>query len=261
MKKHKIVLLFSSLIFAFLICVSSSYAWYIIYKDINNIQLQILQIDSQISLYQALDDNANGAPNKLDEDNTFKKDNSYVEYNYPYYIEDNAFAYVDTKYALSSDSSANTLFDISVDNACPSQIFTFKYEIINYCGMNNVINFDFLSSDDARLSCFEVRMMKINVNDATTINDIVKSYTYNNNEWKSFVSGEALSVVTDEDNFNIPPTSKVINKKNNVLEIRSGRCDLWLQIKMKDDVTQYENETISFPYARLTLKIEAPTQE
>ena len=52
-----------------------------------------------------------------------------------------------------------------------------------------------------------------------------------------------------------------LNKKNNVLEIRSGRCDLWLQIKMKDDVTQYENETISFPYARLTLKIEAPTQE
>lgn len=247
MKKKKYLLILS-LVLSSIIClgaVSVIFAWVVNADIMRKMEFQILQIDSAINFYRAKDENYNGVPDLLktnghelktyedkDEETTENKtENAYKAYQSPYYDEKYDFKLIDNKFMLSSDTSANTFTDISIENAAPSRVYTFKAEIINYSGLPVTLKCVYDQPDTTtHLDKLETRIGSVNPDGTVTILS----------DWKAFVTAAETPMC-----------------ENIKIEGATGenQLDLWLQIRMKPGATAPENTKISLPYFRSTLEI------
>ena len=248
MNKIKYILSFISLVCCTALAVVVVIAWYTNVYNIKDMDFEILQIDSVITMYEADDSNFNGAPDKLDSSDYGKYYNkeitSYVPYAYTYYTEEYDFNYLDQRYALSSDSTSNILNTVSINDAVPSKIYTYKYEIINYVGQENKLVFKFddysgLEGDTKKsaitnLSNFECRLGVVNSD----------SYTFTN--WTDFVTNGSYNGLTLKEDITVPSKTG---------DYSVGRLDIWLQIRMKATTTATFNN-FEFPENRIVLTAE-----
>lgn len=248
-----------------LLVISVTYAWFASYKYIGNMEFRILQIDSLVNMYVANDLNENGVPDLLSNENQNKylnlkkndpNNGNYLGYSNYYYKEKYNFSLIDSKYALSKDSSANTLQEITLDKMTPSKIYTIKFEVINYSTFENNLFFSFDSSNTLSLDFlkqFEVRFGNITVSNPNTDNE---SLSYNFTDWISFLNDDSTSYEGITINSaNNPYLLPIYNKYEGENIKRNGRLDFWLQLRIKDSATIENTNTFTLPNFRMTFEI------
>lgn len=248
MKKIRIVLYVVALTTAILAASYIGYAWYISVDRMTDMRFNILQIDSLVTLYEANDDNFNGVPNLVTEGNQNKyyrpEADAQVAYEKMYYTENYSFDYIDQRYALSQDSQANLLNQITISNAAPSKIYGYKFEIINYVGLENNLQFEFITdtgytANTTILQDFEARL------------GIVDSQAHVIfGAWTSFSDGSTYS------GFSLNPLANTMTIPATTGTLNVGRLDLWLQIRIKPEATNDQLTNFVLPKYRLTLSCE-----
>ena len=68
MKKSKLIMSLISVIFSIALITFMTYAWYINIDTSKDMEFEILQIQSLVSMYEGVDLNHNGLPDKLSND-------------------------------------------------------------------------------------------------------------------------------------------------------------------------------------------------
>ncbi len=256
MKIVKFVIEVTALVVTLTTLITSIIAWYIVIDNVNDMNFNILQIDSMVTLYEANDNNFNGVPNLQSSENIDKYYNAYQEegrvvgyvgYTNKYHTENYSFNYLDQRYALSADSSANLLNTITLTNVAPSKIYTYKFEITNYSGLNNDLTFGFdaeagYTPVPNSLKDFDVR-----------IGIVGSDATVNFCDWTNFCTEN--SGTYSYSNFNLNPLSETMSIEATTGDLSVGRLDLWLQIRANSSSTQNFAELI-LPQYRITLSCE-----
>ena len=248
MKKIRIIL---SIVTLTIVLITGSYfvyAWYVSVDRMTDMQFNILQIDSLVTLYEANDDNYNGVPNLVDQGNQNKyyrpEANAQVAYEKMYYTENYSFDYIDQRYALSQDSQANLLNQITIVDAAPSKIYGYKFEIINYVGLENDLTFEFITettytANPTVLKDFEVRL---------GIVDSSANVTFG--AWTSFSDGTTFS------GFALNPLNTTMTVPATTGTLNVGRLDLWMQIRIKADSVNDDLTNFKLPKYRITLSCQ-----
>ena len=248
MKKLRIVLYVVTLATLALATFFIGYAWYVSVDRMTDMRFNILQIDSLVTLYEANDDNFNGVPNLVDSGNQNKyyrpEANAQVAYEKMYYTENYSFDYIDQRYALSQDSQANLLNQITITDAAPSKIYGYKFEIINYVGLENDLEFEFITESSYQanttiLKDFEARLGIVD----STANVTFSSWT----DFSDGLSYTGFSLNPLQNTMTIPATTGTLNV---------GRLDLWLQIRIKPEATNSQITNFKLPKYRLSLSCE-----
>lgn len=250
-----------------------TYAWYFSGDETSALEFQVLQIDSVVTVYDAIDINDNGVPDLLaangQENGTYQYTEydeegagttSYVTYDLPYYVETHDFNYHDTTLVLEEDSVANTFQAITLEDVAPSKIYTIKYALANYNFATNVISFSFDKTSTSgspvsvenELKWFRMRLGKVDQNGDITFGD-----------WETFAftADGSLAYTTDaygnSSTASISPGSGVVTIDPYTGIIGSGRLDVWLQIQcLADTPNELQNKTIVFPDFRITFDAE-----
>lgn len=251
-KKLNIILPGVALIATLITFISLVVAWYLSIDVTKDMNFNILQIDSQVTLYQAEDINYNGVPDLLTSNtasvDTYYNQNAnegagaFVEYKYPYYTENYYFNYVSEKYALSEDSSANLFETVTLNNVVPSKVYTFKFEITNYVGLQNNLVFAFdqdSTIDTTKLKDFDVRLGSI-----SSTGEI--SFT----AWTNFCTESNGSYTYSGLELNPENSTMTIPAQTNSYSV--GRKDLWLQIRVNKNATTPVTNFV-LPKYRMTL--------
>ena len=248
MKKYKIIICLVALATVIISAIFITYAWYINVDRVTDMRFNILQIDSLVTLYEANDDNFNGVPNLVEtgnENKYFKPEaNAQVDYEKMYYDENYSFDYVDQRYALSQDSQANLLNSITISDAAPSKIYGYKFEVINYVGLDNTLQFEFISetgytANPTILKDFEARLGIVDAN---------ANVSFSN--WTSFSDGTSYS------GFELNPLANPITIPATTGTLNVGRLDLWLQIRIKPSATNDQISDFNLPKYRITLSCQ-----
>ena len=255
MKKINLIFSIAALAFTAITVVTLLYAWYITADRVDDMEFNILQIDSLVTLYEADDSNYNGVPNLSSDENINKYYNpeasAHVPYQMQYYNEKYSFNYVDQRYALSQDSSANLLNTVVIDDMAPSKIYGFKFEIINYVGLDNTLEFNFLEDnqiDTSILKDFDCRLGVV------TSSSNVASVTFT--EWTNFCTYSNNTYSYNGLSLNPLDTDMVIPARSGSLSV--GRLDVWLQIRINPSATNDSISEFMLPYYRLTLSCDMP---
>ena len=248
MKKYKIIICVVALATVIISAIFITYAWYINVDRVTDMRFNILQIDSLVTLYEANDDNFNGVPNLVEtgnENKYFKPEaNAQVDYEKMYYDENYSFDYVDQRYALSQDSQANLLNSITISDAAPSKIYGYKFEVINYVGLDNTLQFEFISetgytANTTILKDFEARLGIVDAN---------ANVSFSN--WTSFSNGTSYS------GFELNPLANPMTIPATTGTLNVGRLDLWLQIRIKPSATNDQISDFILPKYRITLSCQ-----
>ena len=195
-----------------------TYAWIFLGDTAQGMEYSIAKIDSSVILYRANDDNLNGIPNRLDEDTSAK-----------YYIEQYSFEQLgEEKFALSEDSEANMLTDISLTDVFPTQNHTFKYALVNKSTAENLITFKLVGGeydDVAFLSTLSFRLgivrsdsvdstATVEFGDEIYLADHINGSTLEDTEIKALDDAIFIDGMTGA-------------------ETPDNYCDFWLQIEME----------------------------
>jgi hypothetical protein len=170
MKNVKKLISIFMLIVALCLSITVIFGWYTINDDANSLTLKVTKIDSQIYLYEALDDNNNGIPNLLsryeDEGESITKswpENKKTDPKLSYYTETRAFNYINMNYATTDETEAEIDLKYNI-NLYPTQSKTLKFSIVNKSEGVNYISFEFADttyteqSDINLLKCLSVRV-------------------------------------------------------------------------------------------------------
>lgn len=248
MKKYRILICVVALATVIISAIFITYAWYINVDRVTDMRFNILQIDSLVTLYEANDDNFNGVPNLVETGNENKyykpEANAQVDYEKRYYDENYSFDYVDQRYALSQDSQANLLNSITISDAAPSKIYGYKFEVINYVGLDNTLLFEFISetgytANPTILKDFEARLGIVDAN---------ANVSFSN--WTSFSDGTSYS------GFELNPLANPMTIPATTGTLNVGRLDLWLQIRIKPSATNDQISDFNLPKYRITLSCQ-----
>ena len=240
MKKNKILYLIAFIV-SVLTLVSVTFGWFVFTRTVGDMEFSILQIESQVVLYHAKDNNFNGVPEVSDTLNRYYNQvtEKYMSYGNPYYNEKYEFNYLDQRYSLVADSESNLLNQIVIDDVAPSKIYTYKFEIINYAACDNDVEFCFDANKlSSTVEDFEVRLGYVNTDSTIDFCD-----------WKSLSNNKVD--LNPKENMSVPAFSYGID----AAKLEVGRLDLWLQIRVKSNVVTPLNESFTLPYYRLTLCI------
>lgn len=231
------------------------YAWYIHMQYIHDMKFNVLQIDSLVTLYEANDSNYNGIPDLSATQNINKYYNSeadaYVSYDNRYHDENYSFNYVDQRYALSQDSEANLFNTLIIEDAIPSKIYGYKFEITNYVGAENTLYFDFEEDDNIDVSIlkdFETRLGIVNSDSSVTFTEWTNFCTEDNGTYT--YSGVSLNPLSG--NMIVPDISGSLSV---------GRLDLWLQVRINKNSTNDDITDFRLPMYRLSLAFEMEDDE
>ena len=165
MKKVKKLISIFMLVVALFFSLTMVFGWYTINDDANSLTLKVTKIDSQIYLYEGLDDNNNGIPNlfKRYEDEGESIKSKYPEDKLEYYTETRAFNYINMNYATTEELS--TTIDLTYNMSLyPTQSKTLKFSIVNKSEGVNYISFEFADTEYTEsekinlLKCLSVRV-------------------------------------------------------------------------------------------------------
>ena len=255
MKKLKYLLPVVASITAIATVIIVLWGWYLSTDRVADMEFNILQIDSLVTLYEANDDNFNGVPNLSTTQNIDKyyspEADAQVSYDNKYYTENYSFNYVDQRYALSQDSQANLLNTVTISDAAPSKIYSYKFEITNYVGLENQFEFNFLEDSEINLNIlkdFEVRIGVVTDNKNIDFTEWTPFCTESNNTYS--YSGLDLN-----------PLSEDMTVPDKTGDLSVGRLDIWLQIRINKDATNDSISNFTLPYYRLTLSCEMQDEE
>ena len=248
MKKYKVILPVVAVAAGIITIVIIAFAWYLSTDRMTDMQFNILQIDSLVTLYEANDENYNGVPDLVESGNENKyyspEADAHVAYQNMYHDENYSFDYVDQRYALSQDSQANLLNTVTILNAAPSKIYGYKFEITNYVGLVNNLNFEFITetgytANPTILKDFETRLGIVDSNSSVTFG-----------EWTSFSNGTTYT------GFELNPLNQTMTIPAQTGTLNVGRLDLWLQIRIKPEATNDQISEFVLPKYRITLSCE-----
>jgi len=198
-----------------------SFGWLYFGDDIFGIKLSVAKIDSSVVMYLANDTNKNGVPDLL----LAPKDNRYYKERFDFSKK------TDEVFALSEDTAANTLSQISLDSVFPSEVYTFKYELTNRSTADNRITF-FLNEKEvtpetaAFLSTLSVRLGVVRSLDSENIAEIEfgeKIYLADYISADSFIGANISAFGSD-----------IYIGGMTGMESSDNYLDFWLQIEMED---------------------------
>jgi len=333
-KKVKIITTLALCLAAFIAAISAMFAWMTNAKSIQKADFKIKAIDSTIDMYSAIDSNYNGAPDLLGVNNDGKEKQYLYEttatsssttgdttegnttgsagetttttskkewrdYNSPYYTEKYAFKFHDSKYMLSSASSANTFETFTIADAEPSRIYTFKFSITNYSNYDGNLGFEFENSitkisDNGEanrrdltaeqlnaLKYFDCRLLLVTSTDGetatykqmstgtttTTTND--GTTTTSTSEWTDFNVTESgtegnYTYSLSETTLASSDSEIIVNKQ--AANSNANKVDVWLQIRMKSEtklddlgLTAHKNEENSTKTTIATTTVTFPS--
>lgn len=253
MRKFKLILSIVALVFTVAVTIPVIYSWYISTDRVADMSFDILQIDSLVVLYKAEDSNYNGVPDLSATENVDMYYNAeaetYVPYAMPYYTEKYAFDYVDQKYALSFDSEANLLNELIIDNALPSKVYGYKFEITNYIGKENELEFTFVADNSAvvnTLKDFDVRLGVVDANGKVTFTDWTPFCTKTNDTY-TYSGFELNPFAANNNKIKVPDKTGQYNV---------GRLDLWLQVRINPSSTNSSITNFKLPYYRISLSCD-----
>ena len=227
-----------------------TYSWYVNMETTSNMEFEILQIQSLVSMYEGVDSNHNGLPDKLATANVGKYYNpnvgtgTYIAYADRYYNETYEFKYLDQRYALARDSESNLLNEIVITDLVPSKIYTYKFEITNLSRVGNWVTFGFENDatiDKTKLKDFSCRCGSIDASGNITFT-----------AWTNFTDGTTYSA------FNVTPSTLKVDGYTAALgggNLEVGRLDVWLEIKQKSEST-LTLSSFTLPQFRLTLGVD-----
>lgn len=250
MRKLKFILSLISVFFCFISLGFATYSWYINMETTKQMEFEILQIQSLVSLYEGVDMNHNGLPDKLAQANVGKYYNpnvgngTYISYADNYYNETYEFKYLDQRYALARDSESNLLNSIEITDLVPSKVYTYKFEITNLSRVGNWVTLGFLDNQDidkTKLKDFKVRCGVINGSGNIAFTS-----------WQAFSDGNTYSA------FNVSPASLQVDGYTSAVgggTLDVGRLDLWLEIK-QDSESSLTLSSFTLPMLRLTLSVD-----
>ena len=252
MRKFKLILSIVALVFTVAVTIPVIYSWYISTDRVADMSFDILQIDSLVVLYESDDSNYNGVPDLSTTANSGKYYNpdaqTYVSYGMPYYTEKYAFDYVDQKYALSFDSEANLLKTLTIANAKPSKVYGYKFEITNYVGYKNTLQFSFDTDSSIEVNTlkdFDVRLGVVDANAKVTFT-----------EWTPFCTESAG--VYSYSGLSLNPLAENIEIPAQTGSYAFGRLDLWLQVRINPNATNSSISQFALPEYRITLTANLP---
>lgn len=256
MKNKKLIFCIVNVVLCIVLLISTTYAWYTNATAMSDMSFQILQIDSLVKLYKGNDTNFNGVPDLLDAEyqNKYYSEelSGYIEYSNIYHNENRSFNYIDQKYTLSSDSTANQLRKIEIKDLAPSQVYTYKFEVTNYSGVDNAFAFTFDTGETYTdeylkfLSNFQVRLGIVNVDNVFDFTDWTDFTTMD----EGVYAYSGIKLDPTETGIIIPATTTLIDGKTG-----NGRLDLWLQVRVKS-VCVEKFTSFVLPTARLTLSMD-----
>ena len=244
-----------------------SLGWYSIGDTTGELDFQVLQIDSVVTMYRAIDVNYNGVPDLLSangqqdgmyrfnsEDENGNPLTEYVAYELPYYNEKYDFEYYDSTLVLDREfTPANTLKTAELTDLCPSKIYTYKYALYNYgySTANAVFSFDTKTSIEGKTVSdnlgenFKVRFCIVNGDKDTE--EIVYG------EWQNFAD-----ILSSQDRI---INNEVVVSKYDASD-GSGRKDVWLQIQFlptpnseEADSNKLQGKTVVFPDVNIRFEI------
>ena len=231
------------------------YAWYIHLQYIHDMNFNVLQIDSLVTLYEANDTNYNGIPDLNIGENINHYYNheaeAYVSYDNRYHEENYSFDYVDQRYALSQDSEANLFNTLIIEDAIPSKIYGYKFEITNYVGAENTLNFSFEEDDNIDVSIlkdFEARLGIVNADSSV-----------NFTEWTSFCTENSGTYSYSGITLNPLQSDIIVPAISESLSV--GRIDLWLQVRINNNSTNDDISDFRLPMYRLSLAFEMQDED
>lgn len=262
MTKFKSISSIVALVVTLITAIAVVVAWYTPADKVDDMSFNILQIDSLVTLYEAKDTNNNGVPDlqasaNINQYHSFEAGEegvgAYVDYKNMYHDENYSFEYIDQKYALSQDSKANLLDKVTIADAIPSKVYSYKFEITNYVGLENEITFSFIEDneiDTTKLEDFEVRLGVVAADSSLTFTS-----------WTPFCTNGIYSGITLNP---LNSTMKVPAKTKNTAQtadLSVGRLDLWLQIKLKNEAVNDTIRNFILPLYKIELSCDMPDSQ
>ncbi|MCR5786905.1 MAG: hypothetical protein K6G28_04325 [Acholeplasmatales bacterium] len=239
-KSFRIINLITLMVLTLTIIMTSVFAWTIFNDNVNNLDLKLTKIDSEIYLYQGIDSNNNGVPDMLSEYS--QNEIAEIQTGYPldkteYYKENRAFTYIGKQYALSTEPEASQVLQYDLGTFYPTQAKTIKLSIINHSDGANYVSFTFREYDYSQntemlnvLKTMSFRVLRINqgegINSESQAPDVSDKYYF-----CDYISNSKILTHTffeNEDNYKVEgQLSKDENKNDDVL-------DFWVVYKMED---------------------------
>lgn len=225
------------------------YAWFADVGTAKKAEFGVLQIDSTISLYRALDVNFNGVPDTLSSygqsNGYYKAGDDWTLYSVLYYAETYAFELIDDKFILSTETTDSEFSEIQITDAEPSRIYTFKGVIVNYSGKDVTVEFAFEEVESDRLSDFEWRIVyATETKEKTDTSGNTSTFTYVDDEEAPWSSAENFGNWTDFDASGTTLFSNLYLGWTN----DDDKFDFWLQLRMKSTATEPLSGALTLPF-------------
>jgi hypothetical protein len=254
-KKLKIVMSIIGIVMTFFTTITLVFAWKVFSDTASSITLQVTKIDSEIHLYQAIDDNYNGVPNLLSRYSESSKNE--ILSNYPtnkseYYKEKYAFNYIGYKYATSQEPTYEDILKYNFGQIYPTQIKTLKFSAVNKSDGTNYISFSFNEKEYENvtklniLKCMSVRVGRVINVDNNINSDNIKIEFLDKVYFNDVIDTKlnSFDVLKEEDAYEIKGS---INKNS---EINDDVVDLWFQFEFEDynSLVNHSLESNSRPF-------------
>ena len=254
-KRFKIVMTIVGIVMTFFTTLTVVFAWKVFTDSASSLTLQVTKIDSEIHLYQAIDDNYNGVPNLLSRYSESKINE--IKSNYPqdkneYYKEKYAFNYIGYKYAISQEPSYEDILKYDFGQIYPTQIKTLKFSAVNKSDGTNYISFSFNEKEYDSISklnilkCMSVRVGRVINVDNNINSDNINIEFLDKVYFNDFIDSKfnSFDVLKEEDAYEIKGS---INKNP---AINDDVVDLWFQFEFEDydSLIKHSNESNAKPF-------------
>lgn len=192
-------------------------AWLSLGDYIEGMNFSILKINSTVTMYAAVDSNRNGVPDLLD--TPLVPDSADPSY----YTEKYNFAEKGTDYAQSEDPVAELTLKDDITAAFPSQVFTYKFKLVNNSDTGNVLSFKYdtsvASGDTQLLNALSVRLGSVEADGSVVF--------YEKKYFGKDLSGENNKIL------DLMPAGEKIEINGGIAAQAGGnRRDFWVQIEM-----------------------------
>ena len=234
---------------------SFTYAWIFTGDVARGMEYSIAKIDSYVSLYRAVDDNKNGVPNRLTDDEQLK-----------YYVEKYEFEKLgEDKFALTEDTEANLLTTVVLENVIPTETYTLKYALVNNSTAENLITFKFYATEIENLALLSPISLRLGI----VKSDATDSYATVEFGEKIYLADHISGNTIEETEIQALADDIFIAGMSGV-ETPENFCDFWLQIEMEsyealtthtgftlteEEYNALQGQSVSLPYLYIYFEV------
>ncbi len=182
--KRNLIVSLVALLLCLIVLPTMTVGWFYV-RDHATINLEMLEINSQVILYEASDANYNGVPDLSETTETTE-----------YYTETHAFTKIGDDWATNTEPEETAVkLNIEITNLLPSEIRTYKLSLINNGDADNSVHLNFDVSDVTNTTLLST----ITVRSAIIDKDGNPDFTHTEAVWLSDITnGESDAVFSEK---------------------------------------------------------------